>query len=170
MLAPLRNQIFVSYLEQYLQSITAVKLSWQGTSNFPCGAAQSRCCSFSNLAGLQNLFQGLSGWMLSHDLNSLICRPSCRQSVTVTTVRALLYNDLPPWNYHCSRWLLSTSAQHALLSIVLQMVATSQTFTSLFCHEVNTGTMTGAFVTLKVANLSAVQFHNGNLGWFFNIL
>lgn len=34
MLAPLRNQIFVSYLEQCLQSITSARLSWQGTSNF----------------------------------------------------------------------------------------------------------------------------------------
>lgn len=56
------------------------------------------------------------------------------------------------------------------MSIILQIVATSQNFTSLFCHEANTGTMTGAFATLKVANLSAVQFHNGSLGFFFNIL
>lgn len=53
------------------------------------------------------------------------------------------------------------------MSIILQIVATSQNFASLFCHEANTGTMTGAFATLKVANLSAVQFHNGSLGFFF---
>lgn len=52
------------------------------------------------------------------------------------------------------------------MSVVLQIVATFQTFTSLFHHEANAGTMTGASVTLKVANLCAVQFHNGHLDFF----
>lgn len=49
MLAPLRNQLFVSSLEQCLQSITSGRRSWQGTSIASlCGAAQSQCCSFSS--------------------------------------------------------------------------------------------------------------------------
>lgn len=52
------------------------------------------------------------------------------------------------------------------MSVVLQIVATFQPFTSLFHHEANAGTMTGASVTLKVANLCAVQFHNGHLDFF----
>lgn len=45
-----------------------------------CGAVQSQCCSFPNLAGLQNLFEVWSGWVPSHDLSSLIYSPGCKQS------------------------------------------------------------------------------------------
>lgn len=163
MLAPLRNQIFVSCLEQCLQSITSavltrhqqlphVGLCSHSAAVFPIKQVCRICLRCGQGGCPAMIWAALSTAQAAHSL-----------TVTTVSVCCWLHSNPPPWNYQCWRWLSSTSAQHALLSIALQTVATSQTFASLFHHEANTGTMTGAFVTLKVVNLTVEQFHSANL-------
>lgn len=143
MLAPLRNQVLVSYLGQCLQFIFSTRLSWQGINIAflcLCEAAQSQWYSFSNYAAnyssaLQNLLEVLLQWMLSSDqkLPSLQVKLQtvydCHRCQGFVAGCAMIF--LHRITLFCNQ-LPSTSTCHVLVSILSQTVASSQTSTSLF--------------------------------------